>query len=279
MKTSAFRPALVAACLVAGVASAQNPNVPAYQPQIGQPGKDVVWVPTPERLIVRMLQMADTTPGDVVFDLGSGDGRIPIAAAKKFGARSVGIEYDPDLVRYSIQAAAKEGVADRARFLREDLHQTDLSKATVVTLYVSPQLTLALRPRLLALKPGTRVTSHQFTMGDWEPDELAKVENATAYLWIVPAKAEGTWKVTAGDTDYRVRLQQEFQMLRGSAEFSGKSSPVHAARLRGEEIRFVFVDRNGDPRAFAGRLVGDAMEGVARAHGQPDLHWRAVRQN
>ena len=237
-----------------------------------------MWVPTPDRLITRMLQMADTTEKDVVVDLGSGDGRIPIAAAKKFGARALGIEYEADLVQLSIRSAAREGVADRVRFLRQDLFQTDLSEATVVTLYVSPAIMLALRPRLLGLKAGTRVVSHQFTLGDWEADEQAIVERTSGYLWVVPARADGLWRLRIGDDDYELQLQQEYQMLRGSAEHQGKRSPVIAARLRGEDIRFAFIDRNGDPRSFNGRISGDAMEGASRAHGQPELPWSARRR-
>lgn len=262
-------------CLWAALAFAQGQTT--YQPQIGQAGKDVVWVPTPDRLITRMLQMADTTEKDVVVDLGSGDGRIPIAAVKKFGARALGIEYDENLVRLSVRTAEREGVAGRARFLRQDLFQTDLSEATVVTLYVSPAIMLALRPRLLGLRPGTRVVSHQFTLGDWEPDEQAIVERTSGYLWVVPAKAEGKWELRLGQDIYELQLKQEYQMLRGSAEHQGKRSPVIAARLRGEEIRFAFIDRNGDPRHFSGRVAGDAMQGASRTHGQPELAWIARR--
>ena len=270
-------PALVLS-VFASISVAQDQAAWPSQPQVGQPGKDVVWVPTPYRLIERMLQMADTTSKDVVVDLGSGDGRIPITAAKKFGARSLGIEYEADLVQLSIRAAAREGVAGRARFLRQDLFQTDLSEATVVTLYVSPAIMLALRPRLLALKPGTRIVSHQFTLGDWEADEQAIVERTSGYLWVVPAKAEGTWQVRVGEDIYDLQLQQEYQILRGSTEHQGKRSPVIAARLRGEDIRFAFVDRNGDARSFSGRVTGDAMDGASRTHGQTDLPWSARRQ-
>jgi len=270
--------AIFAACLCLCAALAVAQGQATYQPQIGQAGKDVVWVPTPDRLIERMLQMADTTSKDVVVDLGSGDGRIPIAAAKKFGARALGIEYEANLVELSIRSAAREGVADRVRFLRQDLFQTDLSEATVVTLYVSPAIMLALRPRLLGLKAGTRVVSHQFTLGDWEADEQAIVERSIGYLWVIPAKADGKWQLRLGEDIYDLQLQQEYQMLRGSAAHQGKRSPVIAARLRGEDIRFAFVDRNGDPRSFSGRVGGDAMQGASRTHGQPELPWSARRQ-
>ena len=285
MKPTAVRIPAALLALVALVLSApalifaaQDPPAGQSQPQVGQEGKDVVWVPTPDRLIERMLQMADTTSKDLVVDLGSGDGRIPIAAAKKFGARGLGVEYDANLVEISIRSAAREGVADRVRFLRQDLFQTDLSEATVVALYVSPTIMLALRPRLLALKPGTRVVSHQFTLGDWEADEQAIVEHTPGYLWVVPARADGKWQLRVGEDIYDLQLQQEYQMLRGSAEHQGKRSPVIAARLRGGDIRFTFIDRNGDPRHFGGRVTGDAMEGASRTYGQPELRWRARRQ-
>ena len=263
-------------CLCAAFSFAQDSKAP--QPQIGQAGKDVVWVPTPDRLIVRMLQMADASSSDLVVDLGSGDGRIPIAAARRFGARGLGIEYDAELVRLSIASAAREGVAGRVRFLRQDLFQTDLSEATVIALYVSPTIMLQLRPRLLAAKPGTRIVSHQFTLGEWEPDEQAIAEGASAYLWVVPARVEGTWRLSLEGDTYEVRLQQAHQMLRGAAEFRGKPSPVFAARLRGQTIRFAFIDRNADPRSFTGRVAGDAMEGTSSTHGQTDLPWSARRQ-
>ncbi len=246
-------------------------------PELGQPGKDVVWVPTPERLIVRMLQMADTTSADLVVDLGSGDGRIPIAAAKRFGARGLGIEYDEGLVQLSIRSARREGVAERVRFLREDLFQADLSGASVVALYVSPEIMLRLRPRLFALKPATRIVSHQFTLDDWEPDESATVEGRPAYLWVVPARVHGSWRLRLGADEYVLRLAQEYQKLSGSAEAAGTRNPVFGARLRGEAIRFMFVDRNGDPRAVEGEVKGDAMHGSAHAYHQPESAWSARR--
>ena len=273
-----LRALMVAVALMHLPISPAQAQADTYQPQVGQAGKDVVWVPTPDRLITRMLQMADTTNKDMVLDLGSGDGRIPIAAAKKFGARALGIEYDPDLVQLSIRAAEREGVADRVRFTRQDLFRTDLSEATVVTLYVSPAIMLALRPRLLALKPGTRIVSHQFTLGDWEADEQAIVEHTSGYLWVVPAKADGEWQLRLGGDVYGLQLRQEYQLLRGSAEHQGKRSPVIAARLRGEDIRFAFIDRDGDPRHFSGRITGDAMQGASRTHGQPEIAWSARRR-
>jgi hypothetical protein len=266
----------VCLCLCTALAFAQGPTT--YQPQLGQEGKDVVWVPTPERIITRMLQMADTTSRDLVVDLGSGDGRIPIAAARDFGARGLGVEFDENLVELSRRSAAELGVADRARFVRQDLFQADLSEATVIALYVSLDIMEKLRPKLLALKPGIRVVSHQFTLGDWEPDEQVIAERRNAYLWVVPARVEGSWQLSLGGDTYEIRLQQAHQMLKGSAEFRGKQSPLFSAWLRGEELRISFVDRNGDPRSFLGRVTGDTMKGLSSAHGQPDLAWTARRQ-
>lgn len=265
-------------CLFPLITAAQDRPPSVSQPQVGQAGKDVVWVPTPDRLIVRMLQMADTTNPDLVVDLGSGDGRIPIAAARQFGARGLGVEFDPDLIQLSIAAAARQGVGGRVRFVRQDLFQADLSEATVIALYLSPAIMLDLRPRLLALKPGTRIVSHQFTLGDWEPDEQAVAEGRSAYLWIVPARVEGSWRLSLAGTDYDVGLKQTHQLLRGTAQSGANPSPLFAARLRGETIRFAFIDANGDPRAFTGRVAGDTIEGTSSTHGRTDLAWSARRR-
>ncbi|HSN40797.1 MAG TPA: class I SAM-dependent methyltransferase, partial [Burkholderiales bacterium] len=165
-----------------------------YAPQIGQAGKDVIWVPTPQALVERMLQMAKVTPNDYLIDLGSGDGRTVITAAKKFGVKALGIEYNPDMVALSKRNAEKEGVAGRAEFMKADIFATDFSKATVITMYLLPQLNLRLRPTLLKMKPGTRIVSHAFSMDDWQPDQTESVGSRTAYLWIVPARVEGTWR-------------------------------------------------------------------------------------
>jgi SAM-dependent methyltransferase len=179
-------------------ACAQAQPKQEYVPQVGQAGKDVVWVPTPEALVERMLTMAKVTKNDYVVDLGSGDGRTVIMAAKKFGATAMGVEYNPDMVALSNKALAKESEAVRARakFVRGDIFEVDFSNATVVTMYLLPSLNIKLRPRILDMKPGTRVVSHAFTMEDWMPDETATVEGREALLWIVPAKAGGTWKVS-----------------------------------------------------------------------------------
>jgi SAM-dependent methyltransferase len=174
-----------------------------YQPQVGQEGKDVVWVPTPQALVNKMLDMAQVTPKDFVIDLGSGDGRTVITAAKR-GVRALGIEYNPDMVELSKRNAAKEGVADKARFVKADIFETDFSRATVITMFLLPDLNIKLRPKILDLKPGTRIVSNSFTMGEWNADETATVSEdcsayCTALLWIVPAKVEGTWQLPQGE--------------------------------------------------------------------------------
>src|SRR5882672_8531772 len=188
-----------------------------YAPHVGQEGKDVIWVPTPQALVERMLDMAKLTPRDTHYDLGSGDGRTVITAAKR-GVQAIGVEFNPDMVKLSERAADKEGVADRAKFINGDIFQTDFSKATVLTLYLLPSLNLKLRPTILKMKPGTRVVSHAFTMDDWQADQTDNVEGRTAYLWIVPASVEGTWKWSvagSGPKDYELMLRQQYQNVEG----------------------------------------------------------------
>ena len=240
------------------LAFAQPQKAPAaYEPAVGQEGKDVVWVPTPQALVDKMLDMAKVTPGDFVMDLGSGDGRTVITAAKR-GVRALGIEYNPDMVALSTQNAEKEGVSDRARFMKADLFKTDLSKATVVTMFLLPEINLKLRPRLLDLRPGTRVVSNSFTMEKWQADESATLSEAdgctaswcTALLWIVPARVGGTYKIPQGE----LFLSQEFQMLSGTLRTGGAPLPV-AGRVRGEAISF-----KAGGREYRGRVSGGKLE-------------------
>src|SRR5512139_314724 len=239
-----------------------------YKPQIGQAGKDVIWVPTPDELVNRMLTMAKVTPKDYVFDLGAGDGKIAIAAGKKFGATAVGIEYNPDMAKLAQCFVQAEGVADRVKIIQGDIFKEDFSKATVVTMYLLPELNLRLRPTILNMKPGTRVTSHQFTMGDWEPDETAEVEYRTAYLWIVPAKVDGNWTLRdpAGAT-FNVNLKQVFQKVSGELVAGGPRQPIVGAALRGDEIKFAFNDDKGVTRTLTGTVKGNELTGVLKAAG------------
>lgn len=272
--------ALALACLASGLVASVGhaQSVPAgATPQIGQVSKDSVWVPTPERLIRRMLQMADLTERDKLVDLGSGDGRIPIHAAKHFGARAIGVELEENLIRVSNDAARAAGVAGRATFVRQDLFEADLSQVDVVSLYISPGVMTRLKPRLLALKPGTRVVSHQFTLGDWEPDETIVVEGRTGLLWLVPADVRGTWTVSVGDDRFTLRAGQTYQRLATEGERGGRPVVVIGGHLRGREITFSAFDREGNSRQFRGVVDGDTMRGEAVTEGGKPVAWEARR--
>lgn len=244
-----------------------------YTPQVGQEGKDVIWVPTPEALIAKMLDMAKVTPNDIVFDLGSGDGRTVIAAAKR-GAKATGIEFNPDMVNLSKASAQKAGVADKATFINGDIFATDFSQATVVTMYLLPSLNLKLRPTLLNMKPGTHVVSHAFTMDDWKADETASVDGRTAYHWIVPAKVAGTWAWQANNQAYEVTLTQKYQELSGTVTIAGKPAKLAAAKITGDQITFTIEDV-GNTREFTGRVNGSAIDGMAKANGSQSK-WTAT---
>jgi hypothetical protein len=237
-----------------------------FEPTVGQAGKDVVWVPTPQALVDRMLDMAKVTPADFVMDLGSGDGRTVITAAKR-GARAMGIEYNPDMVELSKKNAAAAGVpTSRATFVKADLFETDLSKATVITMFLLPDINLKLRPKILDLKPGTRIVSNSFTMDDWEADESSTItENCesswcTAHFWIVPAKVEGTWQLGQN----KLVLSQKFQNITGTLG----STAISEGKLRGAEITFT-----AGATKYTGTVTGKAMEGKT-ASGQV---WTATR--
>lgn len=276
MKSSRFliRTALILICTVPALSlSAQNNQVNSdFVPEVGQHGKDVVWVPTPPELVNTMLNMAKVTPEDFVIDLGSGDGRTVIAAAK-LGAHALGIEYNPDMVELSKNNAIKEGVSDKTEFLNKDLYECDLSKATVITMFLLPEINLKLRPRLLDLKPGTRIVSNTFSMSDWEADyEVTTEENwnswNNALLWIVPAKVEGTWKFPNGE----IIFTQKFQMLQGTFKNGTKTSPIQDGRLRGNEITFKI---NGD--VYSGQVQDNTILGtVTNSSSKSD--WSATRR-
>jgi SAM-dependent methyltransferase len=258
---------LLAAALAAALAVPAAAQSIGYEPEVGQPGKDVVWVPTPDELVDRMLDMARVSPGDRVFDLGSGDGRMVIAAAKR-GARAVGVEYNPDLVLLSRRNAALAGLsAQRARFVEGDIFETDFASATVVTLYLLPGLNLRLRPALLEMRPGTRVVSHQFSLGDWEPDETSWFGGQSAHLWVVPAKVHGAWRLVLPDgRALEVDLEQTFQALDGGVTLGPIRAGIREGRVRGDTVLFSFVDRKGVLRELRGTVSGDRMEGTVRAN-------------
>ena len=253
----------------------------AYAPAaLAQEGRgDVVYVPTPQVSVDEMLRMAKVGPNDYIIDLGSGDGRIVITAAKKFGARGFGVDLDTYLLKIANAAASKEGVADRAQFIEQNLFETDLSKATVITTYLLPEMNERLRPKLLALKPGTRVVAHDYDMGNWLPDEqktlivpektVGDPGKSYVFFWIVPAQVAGTWQsqlnVSGKPAPYEFTLAQEFQMLEGSVRAGGQAG-VLKGRMEGTQVRFTVSGKPGDGLArheFQGRLTSDdAIEGV-----------------
>jgi hypothetical protein len=270
---------VLALALAPLLALAQNAKE-EFQPRVGQAGKDVIWVPTPERSVERMLQMAQVGSKDFVVDLGSGDGRTVITAAKKFGAKSLGIEFNPDMVALSRRSAEKEGVAETAKFVQGDIFKTDFSSATVVTMYLLDDLNLALRPKILEMKPGTRIASHDFNMGDWEPDDRSSIDDHTTYLWIVPAKVGGDWKlgVDLGESEDAVlKLSQKFQRIEGTLVSTSSQISLRDPSLRGDLVKFSLVDYRGVLREFTGRVRGGVISGSVRADGKPAGQFRAKR--
>jgi SAM-dependent methyltransferase len=250
-----------------------------YEPQVGQAGKDVIWVPTPDDVVDRMLQMAQVTPNDYVVDLGAGDGKIAIAAAKKFGARALGIEYNLDMARHAQRNVEKAGVTARAKIIQGDIFVTDFTQASVVTMYLLPGLNLKLRPQLLAMKPGTRVVSHSFNMDDWEPDEASEMDGRRAYFWLVPANVGGTWNLEYGGERREMVLEQRFQKASGTISLKANAQAgLRETRLRGPGFSFAYVDASGVRREFSGRVSGNRMEGTFRAETGAEGKWSAVKK-
>jgi len=237
-----------------------------YRPRPGQSGKNVVWIPTPDALVTKMLQAAKTTDKDVVYDLGAGDGKIPIAAARDFKARAVGIEYNPELAALAVRNAERAGVADRVRIITGDIFENDFSQATVLTLYLLPELNFKLRPQILKMKPGTRVVSHAFTMRDWEPDDTLTEGFAEAYLWIVPANIAGRWtfQEQRGEWVGSAEFAQAFQHVGGYLTDSSKSQPLLSPTLSGANLSFSFVDSNGQSLSIRGKVDGNKFDGWMR---------------
>jgi SAM-dependent methyltransferase len=240
-----------------------------FHPEVGQSGKDVVWVPSPQQLVDKMLDMAKVTPKDFVMDLGSGDGRTVITAAKR-GASALGVEYNPDMVALSKRNAEKAGVGGKANFVEADIFKTDLTKASVITMFLLTDLNLRLRPTILALKPGTRIVSNTFRMGEWEPDQTVELgcdTYCTAYLWIVPAKVEGHWK--SGQSE--LVLKQDFQKVSGTLGSGNVASVISRGSLNGDQISFV-----AGGAEYRGRVNGNTIEGTVKASGKSSA-WKATR--
>lgn len=234
-----------------------------YEPTLRQPGKDVMWLPTPDAMVKRMLAAARVGRGDVVYDLGAGEGRIPIAAARDFGATAVGIEYDADLAALARRNAERAGVADRVTIVRGDIFREDFSRATVVTLFLLPDLNQQLRPQILALRPGTRVVSHMWDMGEWEPDEKVSTDDSQAFLWIVPAPVAGRWRLAEEDGTSlgELELVQRFQRVGGTLCLRGRTQPLLGAFVNGATLGFTFVDPFGAVRTLRAQVAGDTMAG------------------
>ena len=256
--------ALLLTVLAANNASAQATT---YEPTPGQAGKDVVWVPTPMELVEKMLDMAKVTPQDIVIDLGSGDGRNVIAAAKR-GARAYGFEFNPDMVALSRRKAQEAGVADRATFIEGDMFEADISKATVLALFLLPSNLDKLAPKFLTLRPGTRMVNNTFQVTGWEADASETVEGSctswcTSHLNIIPARAAGTWRLGTND----LTLTQEYQMVSGTLG----ATPIAGGRLNGEQISF----KVGDTQ-YTGKVSGDRMEGTATTAGKTQS-WSATK--
>src|SRR5687767_4103716 len=252
--------AMIGVVAYAGGAQAQEGQTP-FVPQEGQAGKDVVWVPTPAALVEKMLDMAHVTAQDYVMDLGSGDGRNIIAAAKR-GATAVGVEFNADMVELSRKEAQAQGVADKATFIEGDMYEADISKATVLALFLLPHNLNKLTPKFLALKPGSRIVGNTFAPEGWAADETETISGecvswCTSLLWIVPANAAGTWKLTTGE----LTLKQEFQMVSGTLVQGATSTPV-TGKLRGDLITLTAGNIE-----FAGRVTGDTMEVSAKHDG------------
>jgi len=252
---------LLSSCVLASFANtlATDPN---YKPARGQGGKDVIWIPTPPELVEKMLTMAKVTPQDQVFDLGAGDGIIAIAAAQKFKANAVGIEFNPNMAEFARRKVAEAGMQDKVRIITGDIFKEDFSSANVVTMYLLPELNLRLRPTIMKMKPGTRVVAHAFDMGEWQADETATAAGATAYLWIVPASVQGSWSVTfdVGKTA-RLNLEQIFQNVGGTITLDGRTVQLLGARLRGEDLSFQFRGEGQAVSSFTGKVNGNRLSG------------------
>jgi SAM-dependent methyltransferase len=236
----------------------------AWRPQRGQTGKDVMWLPTPDELAYRLLEVARVGPNDLVYDLGAGDGRIAIAAAQRHGARAVGIEYNARLAAFAQREVERAGVADRVRIIQADLFQTDFSSATVLTLYLLDELNQQLRPRVLSMKPGTRVVSNSFAMGDWEPDHVVRVGTQVGYYWLVPANVAGEWIVeglaeTSGPA--RLALVQRYQRLAGTITIDGRALPLLSPAIEGDRLSLRYVDASNLLKAVRLTVQADRLEG------------------
>src|SRR6266480_929758 len=267
MSLHVHRLAALAALLLCFNVAAQQQK---FEPQVGQAGKDVIWVPTPDDVVDRMLTMAQVTPSDFVIDLGSGDGKI--------GALALGVEYNPDMVKLSQNNAQAAGVAGKASFRNADIFATDFSQASVITMYLLPGLNMKLRPQILSMHPGTRVVSHSFTMEDWEADEISTVDGRRAYFWVVPANVMGSWTLESNGQKIDLSLEQTFQKIIGTVALGAVHGGLRDPKLRGASISFAFVDGDGVRRDYTGRVTGTRMEGSFRDEKGQEGRWTASKK-
>jgi hypothetical protein len=263
---------VIASAALAQQAAQAAPPQSGYKPEIGQAGKDVVWVPSAPALVEKMLDLAKVTSQDYVIDLGSGDGPIVIGAARR-GARALGIEYNPEMVELSKRNAQAAGVTDKATFMKADIFESDFSQATVITMFLLPQLNLKLRPKLLDLTPGTRIVSNTFTMDDWLPDDTVRAADSCetwclALLWIIPAKVQGTWKLPQGE----LNLSQQFQVVTGTLTGTRGALSVENGKMNGAEITFTV-----DGARFRGTVNGDSITGTREPVDGKSEAWTATR--
>ncbi len=258
----------------------QTAPVETYAPKLGQIGKDVMWLPTRDELIQQLLEAAQVGPQDEVVDLGAGDGKIAIAAARQFGARAWGIEYNKDLAALAQRNAQRAGVADRVRIVQGDIFKEDFSQATVVTLYLLEELNAQIRPTLLAMRPGTRVLSNTFSMGDWEPDQVIQIKGGTGYFWTVPASAQGVWTVNGLDNrgPAQLNLHQQYQRVGGTLSWGSQTQQVLGARLDGAHLHFSFTNADGQLKAVQAQLQGAFFAGeVVGPYGMVDMQPEIVK--
>ena len=262
LKTRVTTAVTIGFLLISGALHAQSDkksDQKPYEPTVAQAGKDVIWVPTPNDLVVKMLETAKVNPSDLVYDLGAGDGKIPIQAARQFGARAVGIEFNPDMANLARQNAQRANVSDKVTIVTGDIFEEDFSNATVVTLYLLTNLNMKLKPTILNMKPGTRVVSNSFMMGAWEPDEIINPEaGGRGYYWVVPAKIQGDWSVTGlpGITTARLSLQQKFQKAEGTLTFADNRTQRVTGKLNGSQLTLTYVDAKDKPQTCVGEVAG-----------------------
>jgi SAM-dependent methyltransferase len=263
---------VTACCLLSGPAYAQDGQ--------DKPKLDVIYVPTPQEVVDRMLEMAQVKGTDFVIDLGCGDGRNVVTAAQKYGARGFGVDIDPERIKEANENAKKAGVTDKVEFRVANLFETKIGDANVMMMYLLSTINLKLRPRILdEMKPGSRIVSHAFDMGDWKPDQRDTVGYRNVYSWIVPAKVEGRWNVKSDGQAFTLDLKQKFQEVEGTASLNGRDVPIRDARLRGEEITFVVDLGEGRATTFTGKVEGTTMKAapVQGGQGESAKDWQATK--